>query len=294
MATGTVTTDNKIPAFDVFKAQFATYFDNVDAEAPWLNALYNSSQKYYNMGMDENSIPDILLTDENAPQAYKDRFSGIFKLKQRKAQGYNVAHVPSVAEYSAMAKQMKDEFKKYGLNDLANDANVSNIIGNDVDVEEMTNRMSDAFFAIDNADQYLKKELASNFPSVGRAELAKALLTGEQGAKELKKKIDIAGVKAAASEFGLENQLQAQELYNMGVTRAEARQGYEKTAQELTGLTEAQKRFGGGGNIQAGLESANVLGKTSQDVNRLRSQARAEFSGQTGATSGSLRRKRQL
>ena len=70
--------------------------------------------------------------------------------------------------------------------------------------------------------------------------------------------------------------------------------GYEKTASELTGIKQAQQQFGGGGDIMTELEKTNVLGKTSQEVNRLRSQARAEFSGQTGASSQALRRKKQV
>ena len=294
MADTTTTTTPKIPAYEVFRQQFAPFFDNIDQEAPWLASLYNSSQKYYNMGMTDADIPDVLLTDENAPQAYKDRFAGIFKLKARKAQGYNVAYIPTVADYATMSKQIRREFQKYGLNDMGNDANIADIIGNDVDYIEVQERLSKAFYAIDNADEFLKKELKTNFPSIGRTDLAKALLTGSAGAEELKKKIDIAGVRAAASEFGLSTKMDAEELYKMGVERGTARAGYEKSAQELAGLSEAAKSFGTGKDLEAELEKQNVLQKTSQTVTSLRSQARAEFQGSTGATSAGLRRKRQV
>jgi hypothetical protein len=287
-------TTPKIPAYEVFRQQFSAFFDNIDQEAPWLLSLYNASQKYYNQGMTDADIPDLLLTDENAPQAYKDRFAGIFKLKQRRANGYNVAYIPTVADYATMTKQVRREFQKYGLNDLGNDANIADIIGNDVDFEEVQKRLSDAFYSIDNADEYLKRELATNFPTIGRTDLAKALLTGETGAVELKKKIEIAGVRAAASEFGLSNKMDAEELLKMGVERGTARAGYERSAQELSGLTEASKKFGATMDIESELEQQNVLQRTSQGVTSLRSQARAEFKGSTGASSASLRRKRQV
>lgn len=289
------TTTPKIPAYEVFRQQFAPFFDNIEQEAPWLMSLYNESQKYYNQGMTDADIPDVLLTDEKAPQAYKDRFAGIFKLKQRKASGYNVAYIPTVSDYATMTKQIRREFQKYGLNELGNDANIADIIGNDVDFEEVQGRLSKAFYAIDNADEFLKKELSTNFPTIGRKDLAKALLTGQAGAEELKKKIDIAGVRAAASEFGLSTKMGAEELVKMGVERGTARAGYERSAQELAGLSEAAKTFGSSQiDLEAELEKQNVLQKTSQNVTSLRSQARAEFQGGTGASSAGLRRKRQV
>jgi hypothetical protein len=287
--------ETRIPAYEVFRQQFSNFFENIDSEAPWLLSLYNASQKYYNMGMTDADIPDVLLTDENAPQAYKDRFAGIFKLKQRKAAGYNVAYIPNVADYATMSKSIKKQFQKYGLNDLGNDANIADIIGGDVDADEVEQRLSQAFYAIDNADEYLKSELKQNFPTIGRTDLAKALLTGPDGAEELKKKIDIAGVRASASEFGLKNKIDAEELFKMGVERASARAGYQKTATELSGLTQAAKQFGQTGiDLESELEKQNVLQKTQQNVTSLRSQARAEFQGGTGASSTGLRRKRQV
>jgi hypothetical protein len=287
--------DTKIPAYEVFRQQFSAFFDNIDTEAPWLLSLYNASQKYYNMGMTDADIPDLLLTDENAPQAYKDRFAGIFKLKQRRAAGYNVAYIPTVADYATMSKEMKKQFQKYGLNDLGNDANIADIIGGDVDAVEVEKRLSMAFYAIDNADEYLKSELQQNFPTIGRTDLARALLTGEAGAEELKKKIDIAGVRASASEFGLRNKIDAEELFKMGVERSTARLGYQKTAAELSGLGQAASQFGQQGiDLESELEQQNVLQRNSQNVTSLRSQARAEFQGGTGASSTGLRRKRQV
>jgi hypothetical protein len=287
--------ETRIPAYEVFRQQFSNFFENIDSEAPWLLSLYNASQKYYNMGMTDDQIPDVLLSDENAPQAYKDRFAGIAKLKARKAAGYNVAYIPNVADYAEMSKSIRKQFQKYGLNELGNNANIADIIGGDVDAVEVEERLSKAFYAIDNADEYLKSELKQNFPTIGRTDLAKALLTGPDGADELKKKIDIAGVRASASEFGLKNKIDAEELFKMGVERSSARAGYQKTASELSGLTQAAKQFGQTGiDLESELEKQNVLQKTQENVTSLRSQARAEFQGGTGASSTGLRRKRQV
>lgn len=279
--------------FDLFKAYFGQFFDNIESEAPWLRDLFNASQKFYGMGATDADIPDLLLTDTNVPQSYKNRFAGIFALKQKNATSPgSVSHIPTVAEYAALSKDIKQELNKYSLNGLATDKNIADIIGNDVSMSEVQDRLSLAFNAIDNADEFLKKELTSNFPMLGRTDLAHALLAGAEGSVALKKKIDVAGVRAAASEFGLSNQMSADELYKMGVDRASARAGYAKTQQQLGGITQAANMFGQTNvDLQAELEQQNVLGKQSNVVSSLKSQARAEYSGSSGVSQGSLRKK---
>jgi hypothetical protein len=279
-------------SFDVFKTYFSALFDNVDLESPWLRDLYNAAQKYYTQGIDDSFIPDLLLSDENAPQSYKDRFAGIFELKRRQAAGENISYIPSVAEYSKMTVDLRKEFAKYGLQELGTDSAIAKIIGSDVDLSEVQERLSTVFMAIDNADQYLKNELSSSFPMLSRTDLAKALLTGTDGAKELQKKIDIAGVKASATEFGVNAQFSAEEAVKMGVSRQGARQAYEKTALELGGIQQSANMFGDTmGGLAKDVEESNLLQKESGRVRKLKSQARSQFSGQTGVRTGTLRKK---
>lgn len=288
-ATGSTTPTT---SFEVFKTYFSTLFTNVDLESPWLRDLYNAAQTYYAQGIDESFIPDLLLSDENAPQSYKDRFAGIFTLKSRRAAGENISYIPTVAEYSRMTVDLRREFAKYGLQDLGSDSNIAQIIGNDVDLTEIQDRLATVFSAIDNADKYLKDELSSSFPMLSRTDLAKALLTGTDGAKELQKKIDVAGVKASASEFGVSAQFSAEEAVKMGVTRQGARQAYEKTALELGGIQQSAQMFGDTmGGLAKDVEESNLFQKESNRVRKLRSQARAQFGGQSGIRTGSLRKK---
>jgi hypothetical protein len=194
-----------------------------------------------------------------------------------------------------MSKQMLADLRAAGLNSIATIASIAKIIGANVDYTEFNKRIETAFKAIDNADQYLKAELATNYGTLSRQDLALGLLGGQEGSDALKKKIDIAGMRAAASEFGLQTQMNAEELSKMGVDRATARTGYQKTKKELAGLTSAASTFGAKGiNLQAELEQENVLGNESSTVKSLRSQARSEFAGQSGIVSGSLGRKKQV
>lgn len=295
-----IDTQDRIPAYDIFLEQFRGIFDNLDAESSWLKSLYNASKKYYVKGYADADIPEQLVNDaDTAPelQPFRDRFAGIYKLRELRAKGIPVAHIPTVSEYITMGNDMKKTLQKYELNSIANDATVGNIIGNNVDFEEMKSRMDDAFFAIDNADAFLKKELATNFPSVGRSELALALLQGPEGAAALKKKVEVAGIKAGASEFGFNLQTSAEELQKLGADREKVRTGYTKIKEQIGGLEMASNVFGGGTtqSIQKALEEENIMDtNASADVKRLRSQARAEFGGISGTTSAALKRKKQI
>jgi len=285
-----------MPAYEVFRASFANLFANVNNEDSWMRQMYAVAQNLYKTGFTTVDLPDQLLNDTSeATRLYRERFAGITELKRRQAAGENISYIPSVAQYAEMSKQMKQDLTGLGLNSIATDSAIGKIIGGDVDYTEFTKRIDTAFKAIDTADQYLKAELATNYGNLSREDLAIGLLGGREGSDALKKKIEIAGVRAGAAEFGLRTQMDAGELSRMGVDRATARQGYQKTSKELSGITQAASMFGQKDvNLQAELEQENVLGKQSSSVKSLRSQARSQFQGSSGITQGSLKRKKQI
>jgi hypothetical protein len=290
----TTESNNPIPAYEVFKAAFANLFDNVDSEDAWLRQMYTVAQGLYRTGFTSAQIPDQLLNDTSeATRLYRERFSGITELKRRRAAGEDV-YIPDVAQYNQMSKQMLSDLRAAGLNSIANNASIGRIIGADVDYEEFTKRIETAFKAIDTADQWLKNELDANYRNLSREDLALGLLGGREGSDALKRKIDVAGIRAGAAEFGLRTQTTADELVNMGVDRATARTGYQKTSKELGGYKEASRMFGKEDvNLESELEKQNVLNSGSDSLKSLSSQARAQFGGQSGVVSGSLKRKSQ-
>jgi hypothetical protein len=287
--------NNPIPAYEVFKAAFANLFDNVDSEDAWLRQMYTVAQGLYRTGFTSPQIPDQLLNDTSeATRLYRERFSGITELKRRRAAGEVINFIPDVAQYNQMSRQMQSDLRAAGLNSLANNASIGRIIGADVDYTEFTKRIETAFKAIDTADQWLKNELDANYRNLSREDLALGLLGGQEGSDVLKRKIDVAGVRAGAAEFGLRTQSTADELVNMGVDRAKARTGYEKSSKELGGFKEAARMFNRQDvNLESELEKQNVLNSGSDSLKSLSSQARAQFGGQSGIVSGSLKRKSQ-
>lgn len=287
---------NVAPAYEVFKAAFANLFDDVNAEDNWMRQMYAVAQGLYKTGFVTSQLPDQLLNDtSDATRLYRERFAGIFELKRRKAAGESIDFIPDVAQYNQMSKQMQSDLRSMGLNSIANSASIAKIIGADVDYTEFTKRIDNAFKAIDNADSWLKAELATNYGNLSREDLALGLLGGREGSEVLKKKIEVAGIRAGAAEFGLKTQMDAEELSKMGVDRATARTGYKKTSEQLAGYTQAARTFGKQDvNIQSELERANILGDESANVKSLKSQARAQFAGESGITTSSLKRKTQI
>jgi hypothetical protein len=287
------TNTKKVPAYQVFKAYFAQFYDNIDTEAPWLNDLYKASQKYYKMGILEADIPNLLLNDKDVPASYKDRFKGIEMLKKRQADGIPVGYIPNVAEYSRMSSDMKKTFQKYGLNSFATQDNISNIIGNDVDAIEMQSRMDNAFAAIDSADEYLKKELEKYYPNLSKGDIALALLKGKEGSVELQRKVQSSNISARATEFGITSAVNATDLYNQGYSAEEARKGFATSAAEQKGLQNAATMFG---DVRSGLlteqQQGNITGVQTERVEGLRSKARSEFQKQSGVGASSLKRTR--
>jgi hypothetical protein len=95
--------------------------------------------------------------------------------------------------------------------------------------------------------------------------------------------------------------LGTQALQEAGVTRTQARQGFQALAEYQrtagAGIAQTQQMFGdttSATDLQTELESEALLGQTSKTRKRLESQARAQFGGSSGITTGSLGRKKQV
>jgi hypothetical protein len=118
---------------------------------------------------------------------------------------------------------------------------------------------------------------------------------------QLENRIIRSEIGVEARQAGVVSVLGAQALQEKGVTRAQARQGFQALAEYQrtagTGIAQAQRMFGdttSSTELQTELESEALLGQTSKTRKRLESQARAQFGGQSGITSGSLGRKKQI
>jgi hypothetical protein len=255
----------------------------------WVNDLYNVAKEYIDSGTfraDDALLFDIILSDEKAPLAYKDRFKAITELRSRKS-----SFVPTVAEYLNMERKYKEVLSATGLSDLATNEQISQFIGNEVSADEMNDRITKAFVAIDNADELTKGVLSERFPGLTRQDVARGLLLGKESTYELSKKVSGAAVVAEARRANLTPALSEEEILSQGLTQQEVRKGFQKVAAEQQGVQRAARQFGQD-VMQKELEQEAFNIQPSRKVKALRSQARAEFGGETGINAKSLLKKK--
>jgi murein DD-endopeptidase MepM/ murein hydrolase activator NlpD len=283
---------------EIFAQQFAavTGLDITADENKWAYELYDVAFPIINSEQIEPGntlLYDIILADDKAPQSYKDRFSAVTELK-KKAPEMGM----TVADYLKQENQYKQLLKSAGMDNLANANEIKKFFLNEVSYDEAASRINAAFSAIDSADEPTRQALAERFPTLNKADLAQGLLLGKEGTYEIEKKAAAAQVAGAGLSQGFRTTLTDEELVASGfgtsiTGRTAAREAFGRVAAEQRGLQQAARTFGGPSDIVQQAEKEAVLGQTSAEARRLRSQARAQFAGQSGIVTGSLGRKKQ-
>jgi hypothetical protein len=219
--------------------------------------------------------------------AYKQRFAGNEALRSA---GLSVL---SEAEYLYNERMYAEAFKAYDFGDLSTRENFAKLIGGNVSPALLSERIKLAYDKVQNADIALKNELNKMYPGISDSDLARSLLMGDQGTEYLKSRIGQAEILAEATTAGLSLQSSAEELQSRGVTREQAAAGLQKVSQVKAGMEQASRMFGENvspNDLQKELESEALLGQTSKRTKSLASQARAQFGGQSGIQTGSLKR----
>ena len=184
---------------DTFKNTLGLLFGAKEASQPWVAALYTTASKFVNTGSTIDEAINLSLQDVRNNKdlaAFTSRFKGIYALTDRLAGGEAI-EVPTIAEYFKSESAMGDVLRAAGMGDIATQDFLGDVIGRGKSVLEVTNLIQDTFDRIDNAPTALKSDLQTYFPGADRTSIAKALLTGEEGAAALNKKI--AGITALSA-----------------------------------------------------------------------------------------------
>ena len=268
----------------------------------WINSLYKVGKKYVDTNMvswEDPNIYNLILTDAESPElsGFRDRFSTYLqKRSEASAKGLPVGEgFQSINQYMALEDSYSKVLKsKPGFGDLATSENIKRFIAGDASIQEVSARIDNAYFAINNADEALKQQIREQFPSVDDASLAKALVTGQTDSIQQQIKIGAAGIAASAKLAGVKAESNLEDLARQGVSRETALKGFQQVARERGGIQQASRMFGGTGPTQAELEAEALTGAESASAKRLRSQARAQFGGSSGIVTGSLGRKKQV
>ena len=287
--TATGLSTEKRNAKEFLVASLKPYF-SFAADAGFLKDLEGIIDDYIRQDYDADTISVLL------PQTkpYQERFKGNIART-------NAGLTPlTPADYLKAEEAYGEVLKRFSLGDLARRDIFTELISKDISNNELTDRVVNVYDRVRNADPALRAEM-DRMQGLTRGVLsdgdfAKALLTGSEGANELKRKISTAEIGAEATTRGLET-TRAQELQKLGVTREEARAGFEQialTQPRLTQLSEMYtKTTPDASGLQQELEREQFQGMQSQRRRRLAEQETAAFMGQSGvAGSASLGRKR--
>lgn len=245
--------------------------------------IYNASDPFFADGVSAGDILDLMASSNTAPQSYKDYMSKFTQIRQ------GTTGITTVAEWNQARATYRNLLAQYGLSSLASNENADQFLLNDVSPSEAASRMQIAYNAVNNADEALKKQLQTYFPSVSKQDLVASILGVGKTASELQQQINVAGIKAEAATAGISTAIGAEELAKQGVTREKARAGFQMTAQELPAMTAAAQRSGiSTENLQSELESENLLGLASARRKRIQQAEQNLFSGQAGTATPSL------
>jgi hypothetical protein len=282
----------------VFRSTLKTFFPGAENDT-WINELFEAAKPRVNAGFETNQILDLMLQNGETPKQFNDRFRGIFELDKKRDAGQQV-YVPSIAEYISGEQEYTRLVTKFGMSNLGTIDNYANVVANDVSIDEVRDRIATATQRVNAIDSATMDQLRTEFPNLQQSDLVQAVLNKETP-QDLQNRITRAEIGVEARQAGVVSQLGTQMLQERGVTRAQARQGFQALAEYQrtsgAGIAQAQRMFGdttSATDLQTELESEALLGQTSKTRKRLESQARAQFGGQSGITTGSLGRKKQV
>ena len=218
---------------------------SAEASKPYVKQLFGIVSKYYKSG---STIPDsinLALYDAKENKLIPEftrRFSGIFKLQDRRAAG-EIIDVPTVAEYIKSQEGIADVLRQTGLSDLANETFLNDVMGTGKSVLETTKIITDVYDAINTAPKEWYDMVQAKMPFATKPDLAKALLLGAEGAADLERKVNKYGIMAAAQGQGLTvGETTAGELLAKGQGYASAKPKFGQaaaiipTAQKLTSM----------------------------------------------------------
>ena len=277
-------------ALDTFKATLGLLFGKDEVNKAYVSKLYSLVSGFYKTGSEVDEAINLALyqaESENAIPEFTSRFKGIFALRDAKQKGAAIS-VPTIAEFFATEAKMGEVLTGAGLGDLATESFLGDVIGRQKSVNEVASLISDVFNTIDYAPKELKATLSTYFPGVDRVSIARAILTGPEGAQALSQKIKGVSVLSAGAQYGIPVDLAtATDIANRGFDYNTALAGIG----QVSSLSRAGDlaRMSGGDFTQAQAQSA-VFYKDSANLSQLSKIKEVEenrFASQVGNVKGS-------
>lgn len=263
-------------AIELLKRTFANY---------GLESLADTITDFVRRGYKSDTI-SLMLQDT---PAYKQRFSAN---EARKKAGLAVL---SPAEYLATEAAYRQVMSAAGLPkgfyDSASD--FQKFLENDMSPSELNQRVQAAARVVNNADPLYKDQLRKLY-GLDEGLMTAYALSPENALPFVERRAKAVGYATAAAQQGIDIGKAPAEYYgDLGVTEAQARQGFANIAQTMPTYEKLQQIYGTEGqsalgNLQAAAFGGTGQAQAEQDILKKRRQEIGQFSGQSGASQTAL------
>ena len=244
-------------AEEAFVSSLKLLMGSAEASKPYVKELYKLVSKYYKSGSSISDAINLALYDARENKLipeFTNRFSGIFKLADRRAAG-EMIDVPTLAEYVKSQEGLAEVFRSTNLGELATESFLNEVMGTGKSVATTTKIITDVYDAIRLAPEDWKNMVKTKMPFATEPMLAKALLLGTKGAEELEREVNRYGIMAAAQSQGLTvGETTASELLAKGVRYGTSKPQFGRAA---TILPTAQKLT----SMETGIEPGKAYGQ---------------------------------
>jgi len=274
------------------------YKSTVDVDA---YTLLESTFKDYGL---EELVPDIkrfmeegIGTNQAAVElkkttAYITRFRGN---EIRRSAGLNVL---SEATYLELENSYNETLRAYGLQGYFGvdrkvaQSKMADIIGNDINAPEFKERIDTVVTRVNNADPNIKATLKT-FYNIQDDDLVKYFLNPKENLPKLQEKVLSAEIGSEAIKQNLLTDVtSATALAQLGITKAQAREGYQGIANVLPTTTKLGQIYGEEGiNYTQKTAEEEVFGQLESAKRKRLKLAEKEvgtFSGASGLARGAL------
>ena len=272
--------------FDQVQALFTTY-GIIKAGDPASDALLATIK---NLAMSGAGADTISLQLQQS-DAYKARFAGN---ETRRAAGLNVL---SPAEYIATENAYDQILRASGVPTgfYNSSAEKAKLIGADVSASELQSRVDLAAKSISGADPFYTQQL-KNLYGLSQGDMIAHVLDPAAAMPLLQQQTQSTTIAAAAARNATNVNLStAEQLAGMGITQAQAEQGFGNIASQLPGMQAIASRYqgyGDAGTVGTGLQAATfgapIAGETAAQaetrLKRLQTQETSIFGGSAGAS----------
>ena len=210
----------------------------------------------------------------------------------------------SPAEYVAMEDQYQNLMRNYGLpstyytkDATGKQVGFDKLLASDVSAVELEDRIATAQQRVINSNPEVLKALKQFYPDINNADILAYTLDPKNALDSIHRKVTAAEIGGAALAQGLQAQGgTAESLAGLGVTKAQAQQGYTNVAEMLPRGSQLADIYGQTPYTQGTAEAEvfNTAGAADAAAKRkkLTSLEQASFSGQSGV--GALGRDKNL